>query len=325
MFTALSLVALLIESLIGYPNQLFRTIGHPVSWIGAVISWCETTWNKPVYHPETRRRNGIIMLVLVVLIALLISLSIVWIISSSLLWPLSLILTALFASMLLAQRSLYLHVRNVAEVLEEEGLHAGQVAVSQIVGRDTRSMDEASVCRAAIESLAENFSDGVVAPIFWMVIAGLPGAAVYKTINTADSMVGHQSDRYAEFGWASARLDDYANLPASRLAAVWLVIAAFWLPRASSFRAVSTLRRDAPYHRSPNAGWPEAAMAGAVGVRLSGPKIYNGQVVEDRWMGDGREAATPTDIYRALDVFLLACVVQGFAILILHGLVFLWS
>ena len=164
---------------------------------------------------------------------------------------------------------------------------AGRRAVSQIVGRDTQELDEAAVCRAAIESLAENFSDGVVAPLFWMVLAGLPGALAYKAINTADSMIGHKSPRHLAFGWASARCDDLVNLPASRLAALWLVLAAGAARPVAGAAALATVRRDASHHRSPNAGWPEAAMAGALGIRLSGPRIYDGVTVEERWVGEG--------------------------------------
>ena len=181
----------------------------------------------------------------------------------------------MLASTLLAQRSLDAHVLAVAKGLETEGLSGGRMAVAHIVGRETQGLDEAAICRAAIESLAENFSDGVVAPLFWMVVAGLPGALAYKAVNTADSMIGHRTERYEDFGWASARFDDLVNLPASRLSALWLVLAAIPLG-LSPGAALRTIRRDASHHRSPNAGWPEAAMAGALGIRLSGPRVYDG-------------------------------------------------
>jgi adenosylcobinamide-phosphate synthase len=179
-----------------------------------------------------------------------------------------------------------------------------------IVGRDTRSLDSAGVSRAAIESLAENFSDGVVAPLFWLLIAGLPGALCYKAINTADSMIGHKSDRYLAFGWASARLDDLVNLPASRLAAFWLVLASAILPGLSARRSIVTVRRDAATHRSPNAGWPEAAMAGSLGLRLGGPRVYDGNLADDPFIGDGRATAKPEDIRAALKLYRVACALQ---------------
>ena len=217
---------------------------------------------------------------------------------------------AVLASTLPAQRSLWSHVRAVADALERGGLTAGRRAVSHIVGRDPETLDEAGVVRAAIESLAENFSDAVVAPAFWGAALGLPGMVAYKAVNTADSMVGHRTPRHAAFGWASARLDDLVNLPASRLAALWLVLAALIQPGADPAGAVRTARRDARRHRSPNAGWPEAAMAGALGLRLNGPRTYGHVRVDDAWMGDGRAAATPADLRRALALYRRACAIE---------------
>jgi adenosylcobinamide-phosphate synthase len=214
------------------------------------------------------------------------------------------------ASTLLAQRSLDAHVRAVADALEQNGIEAGRRAASMIVGRDTHNLDEAGVSRAAIESLAENFSDGVVAPLFWLLVTGLPGSLIYKAINTADSMIGHRSDRYLDFGWASARTDDLVNLPASRLAALWLVLASLALPGLSSRCAIKTIWRDAKRHRSPNAGWPESAMAGALGLRLGGPRAYEGAMSDQLWIGDGREQANIQDIRRALIQYRTACAIQ---------------
>jgi adenosylcobinamide-phosphate synthase len=225
-----------------------------------------------------------------------------------------LLLVAVPASTLLAQRSLHRHVADVAGALDNEGIAGGRRAVARIVGRDTAALDEAGVARAAIESLAENFSDGVVAPVFWLVIAGLPGAALYKAINTADSMIGHRTPRHAAFGWAAARLDDLVNLPASRLAALLIVAAAILSGKNSAQHAWHAVLRDAPKHRSPNAGYPEAAMAGALGLSLAGPRTYGGVRVDDAFMGDGRREASSEDIrralklYRAADAVLLALV-----------------
>jgi adenosylcobinamide-phosphate synthase len=179
-----------------------------------------------------------------------------------------------------------------------------------IVGRDTGALDENGVSRAAIESLAENYSDGVVAPLFWLVAGGLPGVALYKAINTADSMIGHKSERLLAFGWAAARLDDLVNLPASRLAALFLVAGAALLPGCDAGAAWRAVMRDARHHRSPNAGWPEAAIAGALGLRLAGPRVYGGVLVDDVWMGDRRAEARADDIRRALRLYRMACVLQ---------------
>jgi adenosylcobinamide-phosphate synthase len=223
---------------------------------------------------------------------------------------LPLIVCAILGSSLIAQRSLYRHVAAVAEGLETGGLEAGRKAVSMIVGRDPEQLDAAGVGRAAIESLAENFSDGIVAPLFWLAVAGLPGGIAYKAVNTADSMIGHKSEKHLAFGWASARFDDLVNLPASRLAALWLIAASTFVSGGSPQRAWATVRRDAGFHRSPNAGWPEAAMAGALGLRLNGPRIYDGETVDDPYMGDGRGEVTVADIRAALKLYRIACGAQ---------------
>ncbi|OYV30711.1 MAG: cobalamin biosynthesis protein CobD [Acidocella sp. 20-61-6] len=221
----------------------------------------------------------------------------------------SLIILALLTSSLIAQRSLHAHVVAVADGLERAGLAAGRTAVSRIVGRNPAHLDQAGVCRAAIESLAENFSDGVVGPVFWGALFGLPGAAVYKAANTADSMIGHRTARHEAFGWAAARFDDVINLPASRLAALCILIAAGCL--GADWRAgLAAVRRDARHHRSPNAGWPEAAMAGALGLRLAGPRVYGETLVADGWMGNGRAEVTPADLRRALTLYRAACAVE---------------
>jgi adenosylcobinamide-phosphate synthase len=256
-----------------------------------------------------RRTYGVVTLLVLLAVAILSGLVIAMLLDRVLPGLVSLGLCGVLASSLLAQRSLDAHVLAVASALETDGVAAGHKAVAHIVGRDSRSLDEAAICRAAIESLAENFSDGVVAPLFWMAVAGLPGALAYKAVNTADSMIGHKNDRFGDFGWASARFDDLVNLPASRLSAVWLVLAAGLL-RLSPRRALATLRRDARHHRSPNAGWPEAAMAGALEIQLSGPRVYGGVPVDERWVGEGRRDLGAADIRQALTLYRVACGLQ---------------
>ncbi len=220
---------------------------------------------------------------------------------------------AVLAASLPSQRSLAGHVSEVADGLDA-GLDEGRKAVAKIVGRNPDVLDEAGVARAAIESLAENFSDGVVAPIFWIALGGLVGGALYKAINTADSMIGHKDERYKAFGWAAARLDDLVNLPASRLAALWLILAALLTPGASAPGAARAVRRDAARHRSPNAGWPESAMAGALGLKLAGPRVYGETLVDDAFMGEGRREADAADIRQALRLYKRACVIEGAAL-----------
>ena len=293
---ALALFAMLVELCFGYPQALLRAIGHPVTWIGALIALLDRRLNST----KSGRAAGIIaLLVLLVIVG-----SIAAIVQHALLkLPFGLLITALIGSSLVAQRSLYRHVNNVATALERDGIAAGRTAVAHIVGRDTELLDEAGIARAAIESLAESFSDGVVASVFWMAIAGLPGAALYKAINTADSMIGHHTERYEHFGWAAARLDDLVNLPASRLSALLLIAAAALRRDGTAAEAWRTVWFDAPRHRSPNAGYPEAAMAGALGLSLGGPRTYDGERIEDATMGNGRWDATAADIRRALALY----------------------
>lgn len=300
--SGLAAAALLLEAAAGYPGWLFRAIRHPVVWIGALIGWLDRSWNRDGLPPAMRRRRG----VLAVGVLILASMVPAALLQGVLPWP----MTAVLASTLLAQRSLHAFVSAVGTALDTGGLPAGRQAVAHIVGRNPDTLDEAAVIRAAIESLAENFSDGVVAPAFWLLLGGLPGIAAYKAINTADSMIGHLTPRHRSFGWAAARLDDWVNLPASRLSVVWLVGAACLLPGASPQGAMDAVRRDAGRHRSPNAGWPEAAMAGALGLRLAGPRTYGAIRVEDAWMGDGRADATPADLRRALALYRIACALQ---------------
>ena len=300
MTVTLTLAALLIEAVVGYPDRLVRSIGHPVTWIGRLIRALERNCNSDTATPARRRALGLITVLLIVSIVAVVALAIE---RGLLLLPFGLIGVGVLASALIAQRSLHEHVARVADALDKTGVTGGREAVSHIVGRDVAVLDVAGIARAAIESLAENFSDGVVAPVFWMLIAGLPGAAVYKAVNTADSMIGHRTPRYQAFGWAAARLDDLLNLPASRLSAFLIIAAATVTPRASASGAWRAVRRDAGRHRSPNAGYPEAAMAGALGLALAGPRSYGGVRVDDALMGDGRRAADAGDIRAALGLY----------------------
>jgi adenosylcobinamide-phosphate synthase len=311
---------MLAELATGYPRAVFRRIGHPVAWIGAVIAALERGLNRG--SERCRRAGGVAALAVVVALAAGVGV----VVQSLLPGPAGFALTAVVAGTLIAQRSLGEHVAAVADGLKRGGLEAGRAAVARIVGRDPEALDEAGVARAAVESLAENFSDGVVAPVFWLAVGGLPGAAAYKAINTADSMVGHRTDRYRAFGWAAARVDDLVNLPASRLTALLVVAAAALVPGASPGGAWRAVRRDAGRHRSPNAGWPEAAMAGALGFALAGPRRYGGVTVEDAVMGaGGRRELGAADIraalrlYRVADGLLLALLAGVAAVIWLIG------
>ena len=326
MSALLAFLALLVELVAGYPARLDRAIGHPIAWIGRIIGFLEAGLNRPSRTFEARRFAGIAALAALILVTGGIACAIEHFFGFLLGPTIGLVAAAIVASTLFAQRSLARHVAAVADALEKDGLEAARKAVSHIVGRDPNVLDEAAVARAAIESLAENFSDGVVAPAIWTAVAGLPGGAIYKAINTADSMIGHRSERYAAFGSASARLDDLVNLPASRLTALLIVAASYSIAGASPQNAWRAVRRDAPRHRSPNAGWSEAAMAGALGIAIAGPRRYGGVMVEDAYMSEGgRREVTAADIRRALQLYWRADVLLIVLIAAIAGAVMLLS
>jgi adenosylcobinamide-phosphate synthase len=318
----LALMAGAVDAAVGYPNILYRAIGHPVTWMGRFITWADGQWNSEQDPPDQRRLHGVLLVVALLILSLLSGLAIAWLCRAALPPLLAFIAIAILASSLVAQRSLYEHVEAVADALGH-GLAQGREAVAMIVGRDTSELDEAGVCRAAIESLAESFCDGIVAPLFWLALAGLPGGIACKAINTADSMIGHKTDRYIDFGWAAARTDDGRELAGGAACRAVAGAGRVLVPRASPGQALAVAWRDAGKHDSPNAGWPEAAMAGALGLRLVGPSSYEGEIVQKGWMGDGRSGLKAADIRTALDLYRAACGVQLGLLAILLGFTFL--
>lgn len=294
-----AIAALVLDAAIGWPRSLHARLGHPVGFFAAMIGLCERHGNRPRWTDGARRLAGVGTLVLLLGVAiggagLLQFLAYRWLGSYG--WA----GVALLAWPALAQRSLFDHVRPVARYLGQGETEKARRAVSMIVGRDTRSLDEPAIARAAIESLSESFCDGVVAPLFWMIVGGLPGIWAYKAVNTADSLIGHKEERWRAFGWASARTDDAMNFLPARLAGPLICLAG-----AGGWRI---MLRDARNHASPNAGWTEAAMAGALGLRLAGPVSYDGVPHDKPWIGEGDRPASARDISRALRVYLRACV-----------------
>ena len=273
--------------------------------MGILISALDKKLNDASQDFKLRKLKGYIALFILVMTTLIMSCAICFILN---LLPLGGLLTAITASSLMALRSLDLHVEAVANGLDAS-LEEGRAAVGKIVGRDVTSLDETGVASAAIESLAENFSDGVVAPALYLALFSLPGAAIYKAVNTADSMIGHMSARYEAFGFAAARLDDLLNLLPARVSASLLILASVIVPSASASRALQSALRDAPRHLSPNAGWPEAAMAGALGLTLGGPRIYAGISVQGTKLGDGPSPGGSVDIRRALSLYRRAALI----------------
>ncbi|SFG24893.1 adenosylcobinamide-phosphate synthase [Novosphingobium sp. CF614] len=297
MVEPIGLAALALDAAAGWPSWLHRRIGHPVGTFARIIGACETGWNRPTRPAACRRLLGAATVALLVLASggmALIAELVIRALAGQWAWP----FLAIAAWPALAQRSLYQHYMPVMDALERGDLTAAREAVGLIVGRDTADLDERGIARAAIESLAESFCDGIVAPLFWLLVLGLPGAWIYKAINTADSLIGHPEEPLRAFGWAAARSDDVLNLIPARSSAVLICLAG-----AGGWRA---MLRDHARHASPNAGWPEAAMAGALGVRLAGPASYDGLLVDKPWIGDGPDADLAA-MRRAAGVYLRAC------------------
>jgi adenosylcobinamide-phosphate synthase len=313
---AVAFLALLIERLVGYPRFLLRVIGHPVEWMGSIISRLDALLNRQPSEKWTARSKGLVALLLLIAIVAAVTV------------PLSLglrlvtggwILESIIATSLLAQTDLRRYVAAVADGLDRS-LSEGRAAVSHIVGRDPEALDESGVARAALESLAENTSDAIVAPAFWLIVFGLPGIAIYKAINTADSMIGHKSQQYLHFGWASARLDDLVNLPCSRLAGFLIAGAASLTRPSRGADAFEIMLRHAKRHFSPNAGWPEASLAGALRVKLGGPRFYHEVKVDLPWIGRGDESLTSAHIRDGLR--LQARTLNVFTVLVGFGAMF---
>ncbi|MFK7869665.1 MAG: adenosylcobinamide-phosphate synthase CbiB [Roseobacter sp.] len=300
MSLALLLVAaLVLDALLGEPEWLWSRVPHPAVLMGKLVGSLDHTLN----HGAARKLKGCVALVILIAVAGLLG----WIGK----WA-GPIVEVLIAAILLAQKSLVQHVKAVAIGLNED-LSAGRAAVSMIVSRDTSEMDASQIARAAIESGAENFSDGVIAPAFWFLIGGLPGIIIYKMVNTADSMIGYRTPKYEDFGWASARCDDLLNLVPARLTVVLIALPGACVDLAG-------IRRDARQHRSPNAGWPEAVMARALDIALSGPRAYDGQMRAFPWVNDGaRRTLSVADIdgsvtmlWKAWAVFVSLCASLAF-------------
>ena len=296
------LFALGVDALVGDPRWLFCRIPHPVELIGGLVNRFDRRLN--LNRPPSRQLAwGVVTVFAVVGLTAGAAAALDHLVLQSL--PGGWVVEAVLASTLIAFRGLFDHVQAVARGLEQ-GLDQARAAVSAVVGRDPESLDEAGVARAAVESLAENFSDGVIAPLFWYLLGGLPALAAYKAVNTLDSMIGHRRARYRYFGKPAARLDDGVNFIPARLAGMLFVAAAALMPGARASAAWQAMWRFASLHRSPNAGWQEAALAGALGFALAGPRRYGDEIVDDAWMGDGRAELTAGDVRRSLHLYLAA-------------------
>ncbi|MBH9982708.1 cobalamin biosynthesis protein [Bartonella sp. B10834G6] len=310
------LLALLIDRLIGDPDWIWRKVPHPVAAFGAGIKWFETRFNRKSMSPRRRKWFGIIAILILLLASFVVGF---FIHKLSLgLGVSGIIIEALFASIFIAQKSLVDHVGKVEKAFKQGSLVEARSAVSLIVGRETENLDESAICRAAIESLAENSSDGVVAPVFWYLIFGLPGLFCYKLVNTADSMIGYKNERFKDFGWASARLDDVVNfIPARLTTFIVILTSGLFINRKAAAKSLEVVIKDARHHHSPNAGFPECAFAGALDVKLLGPRIYSGKAVDEPFQNEAGKMAGPDDIYRAIRLFNRSMDVLFFIILLL--------
>ena len=313
------ILAIIVDAVAGDPRWLYSRIPHPIVVIGHQIELLDRFLNQTHYSPVTRKLLGVISILIIVSSAWLIGWLIAWSCNQV---SFGVVLQALIVSIFLAQNSLYQHVASVAKACKADDLIDARTQISHIVGRDPNSLDQRAIGRAAIESLSENFSDGVVAPIFWYVVGGLPALIAYKALNTSDSMIGYLTDKYADFGWCAARFDDAANFIPARLSAFIITIAAFIIPSATGNSAFTTAIRDAKKHRSKNAGWPEAAMAGALGIKIAGPRNYDGILVEDAWMGDGIANVDASHIFMALRIYCVACILNVFWLILFYSLNF---
>ncbi|WP_295950281.1 adenosylcobinamide-phosphate synthase CbiB [uncultured Bartonella sp.] len=310
------LLALLIDRSIGDPDWIWRKVPHPVAAFGAGIKWFETRFNRKSMSSRRRKWFGITTILVLLLVTFIIGLFIHRFLLQ--LGFTGIIIEALVASIFIAQKSLVDHVGKVEKAFKQGSLVEARDAVSLIVGRETKNLDESAVCRAAIESLAENSSDGVVAPVFWYLILGLPGLFCYKLVNTADSMIGYKNERFKDFGWASARLDDVVNfIPARLTAFIVILTSGLFINREAAAKAIEVVRKDARHHHSPNAGFPECAFAGALDVKLLGPRIYSGEAVDEPFQNESGKMAGPDDIYRAIRLFKRSMDVLFFIILVL--------
>ena len=303
---AILIIAILIDSIIGDPNWLWKWTGHPIALFAKFIDSCESFRVNSI-SPTAEKVFGFIVIVALILISILVGFILIYLLSESLI---GILVCAIIASIFIAQKDLYDHVKQVYKALSKQNLSESRDCVAKIVGRDTAQLDEPGVVRAAIESTAENISDGIIAPVFWCLLFGLPGLLAYKAINTADSIIGYKNDRYINFGWATARLDDLVNYIPSRLSGFIISICAP-IVNGKIRSAILTMFKDASKHNSPNAGWPEASMAGILGIALAGPRVYPTHKENGNWINAiGRKEVDSNDVNNALKILLTVCLLQ---------------
>ena len=302
--------AILVDSALGDPDWLWKRLSHPVTLFAKFVLIVDKIRGSSL-SSTANKVLGIVVIALLTLVSVLVGIMLIYLLPDT--WW-GILITSAIASIFLAQKSLCEHVQNVYKALKRNDLEKSREEVSKIVGRDPKQLDESGVARATIESTAENLSDGVVAPVFWCILFGLPGLLAYKAINTADSTIGYKNENYKDFGWATARLDDLMNYIPARITAVLIALSAP-VVNGSIKSAMTTAIKDAQKHNSPNAGWPEATMAGVLGIALAGPRIYFTHTENGNWINKtGRKAVTSNDVHKSLLVLIAVCVLQFFVL-----------
>jgi adenosylcobinamide-phosphate synthase len=307
MMPLILLIALTLDIVIGWPEKIYASIGHPVSWIGKVISYFERSLNKSKYPGKLRKLFGTLTFLLTVLpitvVAFLIEKMLInfpygFFIQAILIWP------------FLATKSLYTHVKDVADALDKKDLIASREALSKIVGRDLTNSDENTICGGAIESLSENTSDGIISPLFWAFLFGLPGIVFYKTVNTLDSMIGYRNDKFLNFGWFSAKVDDFVNWVPARLSSILVCFLTLKPIKTFLFSF-----KNAKASTSPNAGWPQATFAYVLGVSLLGPKRSKGVLIEQPTINIGQPLPGKENLSTALKYYI--CIIIEIYVILL--------
>ena len=310
-------LAIVLDMLVGDPDWIWRKVPHPVVWFGQVISTLDRYLNRIRDDRQTRKNFGALAVFIMLAIAMLAGLIFSYVFGY--MGVIGFAIEIVIVAISIAQKSMSDHIKNIIAPLSSGDIEGARYAVSMIVGRQTSAMNASDVTRSSIESLAENFSDGVVAPVFWYALFGLPGILMYKMLNTADSMIGHKTVEYEDFGWASAKLDDLANWLPARLSALLIAVAARISIGPKSFKdAIWTVLNNASLHRSPNAGWPETAMAGALGIVLSGPRSYGDKITHEPYLNPtGRLELTHLDLEKSCKLFWLSCILEAVFIVVI--------
>ena len=299
-------IAVIVDAIWGDDHWIWRKFKHPVALVGRFINFLDVEFNRNEFSESSRTFNGFIVIIMSIIIIWFLSSIIEGLLFGNIIGNLIL---GLIISILLAGKSLFVHVKDIYDDFMRDDLDNAKINLSKIVSRKVDEYDESAITRGAIESLSENLSDGYVAPLFWLLIAGLPGIFIYKFINTADSMIAYKNDKYHNFGKCTAYLDDILNFIPARLSSLLQVFASFVL-KENWQQALLCIKQDASKSPSPNSGWPESAMAGALDISLGGDNFYDGELIKSDWInGSGEKIISFDFITRALWIYSTSIVI----------------